>query len=85
MPAELVAYVDSGSATIFKEDLTVFIDGVNLNFPTTVPFVPGTTAVHLNGLLQADPEDYSEGVQQVTFVDAPLPGDRLIIIYQEQI
>src|SRR5919106_4670205 len=43
-----------------REYLVGDIDGVNVDFTTTQPFVTGATQVYLNGLLQQEPGDYNE-------------------------
>ena len=57
-------------------------DGAIVNF-TIVPYVAGTTLVYINGLIQRLTTDYSEaspGTGVITFVDAPVATDNIIVV-----
>lgn len=74
-----------GTAAVGKREQPVGdIDGVNLLFTTSTPFALDTTLLYLNGLAQCVPDDYSEiSTTEIAMVEAPLPGDRLLITYVE--
>lgn len=71
------------SSSTVREAPAGAVDGSNVDFTTSQAFGLGTTQVFLNGLLQEEPGDYNElSTTSIRFVDAPLPGDRLMIVYE---
>lgn len=61
------------------------INSSNKIFTTFYTYKPVTTRLFLNGLRQIDSVDYTEsGASQITFTNAPLTGDNLIIDYVKQ-
>jgi hypothetical protein len=84
-PGETVALVIvSGSpgasgAGLTGDTLTGAKDGVNTTFTTTFSFLPGSTAVYLNGLRESG---YAEsGSSTIVFEDPPQSGDTLVVDY----
>lgn len=68
---------------LVRETPTGTIDGANVDFATSQAFPSGSTQLFLNGLLQQEPDDYNEmSSTQLRMAEAPLVGDRLIVVYQ---
>lgn len=66
-------------AGVIGDSLTGVRDGVNTVFTTVRSFIPGSTAVYLNGLRELA---YAEsGSHTIVFDDAPYSGDMLTIDY----
>ncbi|MFZ5988553.1 MAG: hypothetical protein ACOYWZ_15705 [Bacillota bacterium] len=71
---------------VYNELPSGVINGTNKIFTTINNFITGTTRVFLNGLRQqkGDGKDYIEsGVNEITFTDAPVTGDILVIDYNK--
>lgn len=68
-----------------RDDLSSLLDGSQTVFATEFAFVGGTTQLYLNGLLQAEPDDYieREDLQSVQLEVAPAAGEHLIILYNK--
>lgn len=69
---------------IFGEVPSETIDGVNVNFTTSVDYVSGSLRVYQNGLRlkEGASNDYiTTGTNGIQFNDAPETGDILIIDY----
>jgi hypothetical protein len=68
---------------VFTGDAVVeTIDGVNKVFTLHNNFIVGSTRVFLNSLRLTLVNDYAElSPNQLEFVDAPLPGDTIIVDY----
>jgi hypothetical protein len=82
--------VASGAITIpFKSAWAVIretpsgtVNGSNVTFTLANAPVSGTEQVYLNGLLQdAGSNDYSISTVTITFVTAPLSGDKILVSY----
>jgi len=81
-------YVGSGSAVvagsyIIRENLSATVDGVETDFTlANTPFT-GTEQVFLNGILQnsTGSADYSISGDTITFTEAPLLGDVVLVNY----
>jgi len=59
------------------------INGVNVLFSFTMPFIAGSVMVYLNGLRQARDEDFVEvGRTQIQFMQAPMSGDIIVCDYR---
>lgn len=70
------------NAPMFNETPGGALNGVNLTFTTLYPFVPGTTAVYLNGLREFPGDGYTEAApNSIVFDDAPLSTDKLRVDY----
>lgn len=70
----------------FNQDLTGTLNGTNLIFTTPSNFVTNSTRLYLNGIRQriSASYDYTEtGVNEITFVVAPISGDSLLVDYVE--
>lgn len=64
------------------ETPTGTIDGANKTFTSAAAYRAGLLGVYLNGLRQRSGADYSEtGTQSFQFINAPLPGDSIVIDY----
>ena len=62
------------------------IDGINTIFDSSQNFEPGTVEIMLNGVDLSIDDDYTEtGPNEVTFVEAPQAGDKIIFRYQKLI
>jgi hypothetical protein len=70
--------------TYVRETPAGNVDGLNAAFALANAPVASTVQVYVNGLLQEPTEDYSLSGQTVTFVAAPLTGDRVRAIYFKQ-
>lgn len=68
---------------VWQEDKSALCDGAETTFGLASAFYPATTAVFLNGLHQRPGVDYAEdsGLASLTFVEAPLAGDVLVVAY----
>jgi hypothetical protein len=61
------------------------IDGVNKTFTTMLDFMDNSLAVFLNGLRQAQTNDYTvPGPNSFHMNDSPLPNDTLVVDYLVQ-
>lgn len=70
------------NAPVYGEIPGGALNGVNTIFTTANPYVPGSTAVYLNGLREFLGEGYDEvGPNSINFTDAPLSADRIRIDY----
>ena len=73
---------------ILKREVPVgTVDGANVNFNTSRPYISGTLMVYLNGLCLTPPDDFSEGVGTAfTMVQAPSNADgysdKLLVTFQ---
>ena len=75
-----------GTSSYTREDLTSQVDGSNVDFLTTYPFIEGSIIVYLNGLLQSLDNDYEESSLdgKITFLNPPLTSgftDRILVLY----
>lgn len=85
-----VDYVRSDSVAVggtsernTNEEPTGLVNGTNLIFTTSEPFISGSVEVFLNGMKQDLTTHYTEsGASQITFVTAPQTGDSVRISYQ---
>ena len=69
-----------------NESIVGAIDGVNTIFDSSQNFEPGTMEIMLNGVDLSIDDDYTEtGPSEVTFVEAPETGDKIIFRYQKLI
>ncbi|MCC4211340.1 hypothetical protein [Leeuwenhoekiella parthenopeia] len=72
----------------FSSNATIVgaIDGVNTIYDSSQNFEPGTMEIMLNGVDLSIDDDYTEtGPNEVTFVEAPETGDKIIFRYQKLI
>lgn len=70
------------NAPIFNETPIGVKDGVNLVFEVVYPFVPGTTAVYLNGLREFPGDGYTESApNMIVFDEAPSALDKVTVDY----
>lgn len=72
----------------FSSNATIVgaIDGVNTIYDSSQNFEPGTMEIMLNGVDLSIDDDYTEtGPNEVTFVEAPEIGDKIIFRYQKLI
>ena len=72
----------------FSSNATIVgaIDGVNTIYDSSQNFEPGTMEIMLNGVDLSIDDDYTEtGPNEVTFVEAPQAGDKIIFRYQKLI
>jgi hypothetical protein len=67
---------------VLKEFPAGPINGTNTVFLLSFTPDPGSEHVYLNGLLQAFVVNYDMGIQSVTFVNPPQPGDIVTISYR---
>jgi len=70
---------------IVTRNLIGTIDGVNQDFTTPEPYMAGSVALWVNGLLRVDNYDdgFEElGVNQIRLRTAPLPGTVLQVQYR---
>ena len=70
----------------FSSNATIVgaIDGVNTIYDSSQNFEPGTMEIMLNGVDLSIDDDYTEtGPNEVTFVEAPETGDKIIFRYQK--
>jgi hypothetical protein len=59
------------------------INGVNTVFTVTQEYQVDSTRLDLNGIIQINPDEYTEsGSKEITFVNPPKPGDALYIQYK---
>lgn len=58
------------------------VNGTNTVFLLSFIPDPGSEHIYLNGLLQAYVINYDMGIQSVTFVNAPQPGDIITVSYR---
>lgn len=72
----------SGGLLLYTEALQGSIDGTNNTFSFSRPSV--TELVFINGLTE-DPDNYSITGTNITFQDAPEPGDKLRIQYTSEV
>lgn len=67
---------------VFGESVTGVRDGVNLTFTTAHPYLPGSTALFLNGLREDVGDCYTESPPNtIVFDDAPVSLDSIRIDY----
>jgi hypothetical protein len=75
-----------GGLVLQKEPALGIINGINVTFRSTYPFIAGTLAVYLNGLELSGPEDYTEiDNRTIQFANPPLGGtdsDIVLMTYQ---
>lgn len=72
----------------FSSNATIVgaIDGLNTIYDSSQNFEPGTMEIMLNGVDLSIDDDYTEtGPNEVTFVEAPEIGDKIIFRYQKLI
>ena len=72
----------------FSSNATIVgaIDGINTIFDASENFEPGTVEIMLNGVDLSIDDDYTEtGPNEVTFMEAPETGDKIIFRYQKLI
>lgn len=72
----------------FSSNATIVgaIDGLNTIYDSSQNFEPGTMEIMLNGVDLSIDDDYTEtGPNEVTFVEAPETGDKIIFRYQKLI
>lgn len=60
------------------------VNGSNAVFTLPTNFVGGSTCVYLNGIREA-PANYTEGINTITMVTAPLTGDIISVDYIESL
>lgn len=79
--------VVKGGLLLKREVPMGVIDGVNVDFATSRPYIVGTLMVYLNGLLLSPGDDYTE-VSGTTFTLTAAPRtdggytDKLVAVYQ---
>lgn len=75
-----------GGLLLYREPAIGSIDGYNVTFLTSFPFISGTLQVLLNGLEQSSFTDYIEiDNSTIQFVNPPFGGidsDIVLMIYQ---
>ncbi len=84
-----MATIHLAAEKVVGEELTGTINGTNMTFTTAFPFKQGTQEVYWNGIRVRDNGcDYtssesvpSGGYDTITFVEAPMSGDALVIDY----
>jgi len=59
------------------------IDGVNDTFVLSDEPVAGSEYVFVDGVLKADPADYSLAADTLTFVAPPAPGSALVVSFRK--
>lgn len=70
------------SSVVTRETMTGLVNGSNTVYTLANTPISGTECVYLNGLLQeAGGQDYSISSTTVTFVTAPVSGDRIRVNY----
>jgi len=69
--------------TVNNEVPAGLVNGSNKIFTTVKEYITSSTSVFLNGLKQKLSISYTEtGANQITFDDAPITGDQIIIDYK---
>lgn len=72
------------SAGIIKEVPSGTVNGSNTAFVlSSTPLVSGTVQVYLDGVLQDLTSDYTFATATVTFVSAPVVGQKPVVIYSK--
>jgi len=76
-----------GGLILKREVPSGVVDGTNVNFNTSRPYISGTLMVYLNGLCLTPPDDFAEGIGTAfVMVQAPSNAsgyvDKLLVTYQ---
>jgi len=69
---------------VITEQLIGVIDGVNTLFQTSASYLPGTTRVFLNGVMDNPSDDSGHielGGQSIQLKQAPVTGDNVAVRY----
>ena len=76
-------YSRKGEDSTYTDDLTDNVNGVNIKFVTTYPYIRGTLSVSYNGVVQVQGTTYNEtGSQSFETSFVPLIGDYVVAEYQ---
>jgi hypothetical protein len=73
-----------GGAALVREALAGARNGTNVVFTAAFSYLAESTVVYLNGLMQSETDDYVESnsvLGQITFVNPPQPGDKVLMVY----
>lgn len=71
----------SAGVSFVRETPAGAVDGTNAEFTVSQTAYAGTLQVYLNGMLQELTDDYTLTGQVITLTTAPLPGDKVRVIY----
>lgn len=72
----------TGQPDISGEEPTGAVNGSNKKFYTASNYIPRSVQLYLNGMRLKRTEDFNEtGVNEITFVEAPGSGDRILVDY----
>lgn len=80
------AFADVFNGIDINEKMLGIVDGINATYTSTLPFLPASVIVMVNGLAQRKLTDYNNiGNNTIAFTTSPEVGDYLSIHYQKQL